>query len=368
MKIAYVCHHKRPNYEYAWFAALPVEKVRFITTEDVPASKDPKIEHCKVEYEEKGWENKLFASTARRVFYRNFEQYLQDVDVVVVLEIFSSLSKQFVEYCNSINKPVVVLVYELIGEHPIYRIPRYRSNTQYVLKHANHFVNVSQMAAIHTERLGAPAEKNSVVYPGIDLSIFTPGSINRQPPSLMFVGKLELHKGIDQVLDIYPRLVQDFPDLPLTIVGSGSWKPQVEALAQKFPNITYHERIPNHELPQLLTARSVYILPSRDTRRLGMRIGAEQFGFSIVEAMACGLACVTTTCGALPEIATDNNIICAQDNTNDLYEKTKSLLQDPDKIMAIGKRNVTIVQEKYDLTKQAAALAATLAHEQRSHG
>jgi glycosyltransferase involved in cell wall biosynthesis len=369
MKIAYICHHKRPNYEYAWFAAMPVETVRFITTEDTAPSDDPKIEHRKVSFEEKGWENNFFSSTAKRVFYQDFEKHLEDIDVVVVLEVFSSLSKQFVEYCNKVNKPVVVLVYELIAEHPIYKIPRYSGNTKYVLKHADHFVNVSHMAAEHTRTLGAPEAKNSVVYPGIDLNIFKPNTAQQQPLSLMFVGKLEPHKGIDQVLSMYPLLENDFHSLPLTIVGAGSWKPQVEALAQKFPSVTYYERIPNHELPGYLTTQGVYILPARDTHRLGMRIGAEQFGFTIVEAMACGLACVTTDCGALAEIATDNNVICAQNDTDDLYLKTKALLQDTARVSTIGATNVTIVQERYDLTKQAAAFADVLAEVQHSrHG
>ena len=360
MKVAYVCHHDRYNYEYTWFSSLPVETVRFITTDDKAQSDKPNVEYRVVEYEEKGLENRFFASTAKRVFYKNFEKDLQDIDVVVVLEVFSSLSRQFVEYCKKIGKPVAVLVYELIPTHPIYKIPRYRGNTKYVLRNADHFICVSQAAADHLVKLGAPTDKLSVVYPGFNLGIFTPDRTNRPAQSLMFVGKLEVHKGIDMLIDVYRRLAPDFPDLPLTIIDKGSWQPQVEALARDFPAVEFHDFVPNSDIPQYLNQRSIYLLPARDTKRLGQRIGAEQVGFTLIEAMACGLAAITTTCGALPEIAGSENIVIPQGSTEALYTATRGLLQDADRIQKMGLFNQQQVTERFDMKQQSQKLADIL--------
>lgn len=360
MKIAYVCHHDRYNYEYTWFASLPVETVRFITTDAKATSDKPNVEYRVIEYEEKGLENRFFASTAKRVFYKNFEKDLEDIDVVVVLEVFSSLSRQFVEYCKKIGKPVAVLVYELIPTHPIYKIPRYRGNTKYVLANADSFICVSNAAADHLVALGAPKQKITTVYPGFNLEIFKPDRTNRHPQSLMFVGKLEVHKGIDILINVYRRLAPDFPNLPLTIIGDGSWRPQVEALAQEFPAVSYHQRIPNSDIPNFLNKRSIYLLPARDTKRLGQRIGAEQVGFTLVEAMACGLAVITTTCGALPEIAGSENIIIPQNSTEALYTATRGLLEDPDRVQKLGMFNQEQALRRFDMKTQSQQLADVL--------
>src|SRR5947209_6160101 len=122
MKIAYVSHHGRPCYEYDWFSKLNFEAVKFIDTDfsKYPANPALNIEYCKASYKEVPILNQLFHSTAAPVFYKDFEKCLSDVDLVIVLEVFSSLSRQFVEYCKKNNKKVVVLVYELIATHPIY--------------------------------------------------------------------------------------------------------------------------------------------------------------------------------------------------------------------------------------------------------
>jgi glycosyltransferase involved in cell wall biosynthesis len=367
MNVAYICHHGRPNYEQAWFAAMPVEKVKFITTaEPVNKLDDPNVEYCVVPYELKGWENRVFvspkdASTTPRVFYKDFEQYLEDVDVVVVLEVFSSLAKQFIEYCHSVNKPVVVLVYELLDKHPIYYVPRYSWNKRYVLKHADHFVTVSHASARHLEKLGAPTDKISPIYPGIDMQNFVADRTNRDNRSLMFVGKLERHKGIDQTIAIYRRLLPDFPGLKLSIAGSGRWEPEVEALAAEYPGLVRFDKfLPHAELVKIINQHGVYIMPARDTKRYGIQIGAEQFGFSIVEAMACGLAAVTTNCGALAEIVTDKNIVCKQDDNDELYQRVHELLSSPERLTELSTYNEQLAKERYDIRKQASAFAELL--------
>lgn len=365
MKVAYICHHGRPNYEETWFTSMPVEKVIFITSDTTKQSSDPKVEFRHVKHELKGWENKLIAapkdaSTTTRVFYSDYESVIADADIVVVLEVFSSLSRQFVEYCKKIGKPVVALVYELIETHPLYKIPRYRGNTQRVLKKADHFIAVSDHAAQHLVRLGAPAKKITTVYPGINLDIFKADRSKRDDKAIMFVGKLEPRKGIDMVIESYIRLQAEIPNLTLTIAGSGQWEPEVEKLAQNYKSVTYLRHVPNAKLPETLNRHGIYIMPARDTIKYGQRIGAEQFGFSIVEAMACGLAAVTTDCGALGEIVTDKNIICRQGDTEQLYHELKSLLNDQHRITKLGKYNEDLAKKRYDVQKEAALLAQVL--------
>ncbi len=362
MKVAYVMHHGRPVYghELAWFAAMPSQQVKLLTTQEAPGPAGDNLEYCRVEYREP--KGRLFSdSTARRVTYYNFEQYLEDVDVIVVLEVFSSLSRQFVEYGRKVHKPVVVLVYELIDNHPIYRIPGYRANTKYVLTRADAFIAVSHTAATHLEKLGALRNKITVVYPGVDTELFHPNTDGRDDTGLVFIGpRLGPHKGMDLVIGLYRDLVREFPHLRLTIVGQGGLEDEINRLAAEHPGVTLLKPLPNAEIPALLNRRGIFIQPARDTRRFGLRVGAEQFGFSIVEAMACGLAIITSDCGALAEIVTAANVVCPQGSAKVLLAKTRSLLQDTNHLRELGRANRNLALERYSLPTQGAALACAL--------
>ena len=356
MKVAYICHHTRPNYEFEWLNAMPNDEVVFISTSDHTTRGN----YVKVSYQEKGWENKFFASTARRVYYSDFESSIEDVDIVVVLEVFSSLSRQFVEYCNKVNKPVVVLVYELINSHPIYKLPSYRKNTEVCIKNADHFVAVSDAAAKHLTHLGAKKDKITVVYPGVNRAVFKPDYNEREENSIIFVGKLERHKGIDMMLDSFQEASKMIPNLTLSVVGTGSMKDDVEAFSRTNPAVKYYDFVKNDKLPPLLNKHSIYVLPARETRKLGFLIGAEQFGFSVVEAMSCGLPVIVSDVGALPEIVTAKNPVFKKNNTEDLTQKLIETLQDKKRMATLRSYNAKKASLSYDLATQADLLGKLL--------
>jgi glycosyltransferase involved in cell wall biosynthesis len=361
MKVAYICHQSRLNYEQAWFCRLPVEQMRFITGDDIRQSGLPgSVKYIKVPFKARGWQNRFFAQTAKLVRYSDFEKYIDDVDVVIVLEVFSSLSRQFVEYAKRTGKPVAVLVYELIAEHPIYKLPPYRANTKYVINNADHFITVSRAAARHLKKLGAPAGKVTTIYPGVDLSVFKPKPSRPKQPGMIFVGRLEPHKGIDTAIKVYRRLLDEFPDLGFTVVGAGSRQSEVLKLAKSNKGVSFLGQVPNSKLPGYLNRNQIYILPSIDSHRLGQRIGSEQFGFSAVEAMACGLAVITSDSGALPEIVTEKNKVCRQGDAEAFYQSARELLSDGPKLEALGRYNRRLAEDRYDIDKQSAALVSEL--------
>lgn len=358
MKIAYISHHKRPCYEYNWLSKLDFEKIKFIDADFSSYPKNPpeNIEYCNVNYRENHFLNKFFHSTASIVYYKDFEKYLEDVDVVIVLEIFSSLSKQFVKYCKKHNKKVIVLVYELIVNHPLYSMPTHILNKRYCLKNSDLFVCISKAAKEHLITLGAETSKVKVVYPGINLDIFKPEYSRRDNNRIIFVGGLGFHKGIDLILSLYTKLVSLFPNQEMWIIGDGPYKKKVIELSEQYPNFKYFGRIDNNKLPDYLNLCDIYILPCRDSYKFGQRIGSEQFGFSLVEAMACGLIVISTKCGAIPEIITENNIICEQNNFDELYYRTVALINNEEIFANNAKINVQIVKERYDLRKQSLML------------
>lgn len=357
MKVAYISYFGRPCYEFGWLAKLDAQKIKFIDVDFSSYPKEPgeKIEYCQVGYSENRLFKNRFHSSARMLKYNNFEKHLKDVDVVIVLEVFSSLSHQFVEYCKNNNKKCVVIVYELIARHPLNFLPTHYFNRKYSIRNADHFVCVSNKAKESLLRLGAKDERVSVVYPGIDMAIF--GLVAQKEPSknILFVGGLKEHKGIDLFLRLADELMLD-GSTGMGVVGDGPFSKMVQEYADKYDNFIYYGRVANSSLPDIFCKYGVYLMPCREMSRFGIKITAEQFGFSFVEAMASGLAVITTECGAIPEIVTNNNIVVKQDDYESLRSETRDLLLVQDRIARIGRENIEIARERYDVGEQAKAL------------
>jgi rhamnosyl/mannosyltransferase len=107
-------------------------------------------------------------------------------------------------------------------------------------------------------------------------------------PWLVFVGRLRYYKGLSVLIDALARV----PDAGLLLVGTG---PEGASLRAQADRVGVSERVrwlgdvTDDELPQVLAAGDVFVLPSIAR--------SEAFGVAMVEAMAAGLACVSTELG-----------------------------------------------------------------------
>jgi phosphatidylinositol alpha-1,6-mannosyltransferase len=174
---------------------------------------------------------------------------------------------------------------------------------------------------------------------------------------LIFVGGLKLHKGIDIVLDMADKLLPANPDIKLTIVGDGPYRSKVEEYSSKYPNFKYLGKVPNRKLPAILNQHGIFVQPCRDIYKYGLKITSEQFGFSFVEAMACGLAVVSADCGAIPEIVAGKNIICEQGDSAGVIHEVDGLLQNNAKLSSVQASNASLARAKYDISGQGKILS-----------
>jgi alpha-1,6-mannosyltransferase len=136
---------------------------------------------------------------------------------------------------------------------------------------------------------------------GVDLTTFRPeaadscwkrevGAADR--PVALYVGRLTIEKNLRVVIDALPDLHQAL-GLKLVLIGEGGWRPQLEAMAALNPAML---AVLPYETDRVRLARAyasadLYIAPSPH----------ETFGFSALEAAACGLPIVGADAGALSE-------------------------------------------------------------------
>jgi glycosyltransferase involved in cell wall biosynthesis len=81
-------------------------------------------------------------------------------------------------------------------------------------------------------RLGIQAERVDVAYNGTTPRL--PTSARRSPtPRLCVLGRLVPHKRVEHALEVARRLRRRWPDLTVSVIGTGWWAPRLFAAAQQ---------------------------------------------------------------------------------------------------------------------------------------
>ena len=121
------------------------------------------------------------------------------------------------------------------------------------------------------------SRKGKLVPCGVDLKVFTPGSMKHVNPVVLFVGMLDSRKRGRQLVEVFQKQVRAvFPNAELWIVR--------ESEGIDLPGVTVFGSVTQAQLVDLYQRAWVFCLPS----------AYEGFGVPYVEAMACGTAVVAT--------------------------------------------------------------------------
>ena len=109
----------------------------------------------------------------------------------------------------------------------------------------------------------------------------------------IFVGGLEAHKGVKNLVEAFCRANIDHSELH--IVGEGELMSSLISLVKKLEkehSVIFHGQLANEDLPEVYNSCHVYVSVSE----------YETFGVSVLEAMSCGLPVLYTSSGGPDEI------------------------------------------------------------------
>jgi glycosyltransferase involved in cell wall biosynthesis len=200
------------------------------------------------------------------------------------------------------------------------------------------------------ERCGADRAKLRTVYPGMDATRFAEvgeGPECADPDTLVWVGRVEPARDLVSLLHAFADIRKEEPKTRLRIIGSSAgaegaaYLAHCKALAaQLFPdeaegphtagdNPVSFEEIGGPELPTLADAYAsgaVAVLSSV----------VEGFPLSLVEAMFCGRATVSTEVGAVVEVIGGTGLVVPPRNPRALAEACVALLRDPERRERLG--------------------------------
>ena len=158
--------------------------------------------------------------------------------------------------------------------------------------------------------------------------------------SLLFVGRFDLHKGGDVVIDAFEQLAQTHPTCRLTFAGPDRGVMQADGRKEHI-----QDRL--ERLPDAIRERIDYLGPcsAQEVTQLRMRHGItliasryENFNYTMLEALACGSAMIAPDVGGPREVLSDGQtaLLVPPADPKALAAACARLLDNPDEALRLA--------------------------------
>lgn len=187
-------------------------------------------------------------------------------------------------------------------------------------------------------------DKRYIFHPERDKIVCIPNGIDahflekitvEKKYDLAFVGNMNYPPNIEAVLFIATRILPEFPGAKLLVAGATP-HPRLEKLARQNPNIIVAGWIDDIRTAYL--SANVFFAP--------MQTGTGMQN-KLLEAMALGVPCVTTSLANNAIGAVHNESILVCDTAGEMKENLKQLFENAEKRYRIGTAGRAFVQERY---------------------
>ena len=194
---------------------------------------------------------------------------------------------------------------------------------------------------------GFNEKKVCINYNGVNLHKirgFKPSAVKYD---CVFLGRLNISKGIFDLVKVWSDIVAKNPSAKLAIIGKGD--SQIEQRLRNYvsnmqlqKNIDFCGYLSDIEAFGILKSAKVFVFPSYE----------EGFGIAILQAMACGLPVVAYKLPVYEEIFEDKLITVPLGRTELMSQQVVFLLENPAVARSIGKAGVGIAS-RFDWGKIA---------------
>lgn len=169
------------------------------------------------------------------------------------------------------------------------------------------------------ERLKRIVEEDRIVV--IENYCEIPELKEKKKRQILFLGELSRRKGCYDLAAIYKTITKEAGRIPFIVAGDGE-KKEVEATFSEFEagQVSFPGWVRGEEKEKLLRESEYFLFPSYN----------EGMPMAVLEAMAHGMAIVTTTVGGIPKLieSGEEGFLCEPGDTREMAQKLLLLLKD----------------------------------------
>jgi len=221
-----------------------------------------------------------------------------------------------------------------------------------VLERADLIFTVSHSVKEEYAQMGVPEEKMVVMPNGVDSSLFYPMEQDQARAALpqglqeetgkiiLFVGYLRKRKGVDQLVESMPSILNEHPDTRLVLIGEGVLRNQLERRASELgigKNVSFLSNIPHREMVNYINASELVVLPTLAEGRPNI----------VLESMLCRKAVVATAVSGIPELIRDHRegLLIEPGDSSRISDAVNRLLADDALRNELGRNGRTRIDE-----------------------
>ena len=201
-------------------------------------------------------------------------------------------------------------------------------------RHVDQFVSPSRFTArMHAERgFSQPVGHLPYFIERVDHEWKNPGPRPQGKPYFLFVGRLEVIKGLQTLIKVWNRV----PNADLLVAGTGNYELELRRMAATNANIKFLGPLSQKDLGILYVHALACILPS---------ITYETFGMIIIEGFARKTPVIVRNLGPFPEAVEDSG-------GGFIYNTDDELISAIDRLAASPKLRAELGEKGYDAFRQ----------------
>lgn len=254
----------------------------------------------------------------------------------------------------------------------VYELPYFsgtlRRKISRVISETDQLVVVCDDMRKEIEKLAHPKNDIKVVYNGVDFTLFNPQAcaaerkenlkkeleIPEDAVVVLFVSSsISKLKGVVDALKAFSKLVAEFSEVYMVMIGDESEKEVVENIIETESvgkHIRIVGRVEHKDLPAYYAIGDILIYPSY----------VEGIPNTLYEGMACGKAVVATKVGGMPELVINmqTGLLIDKGNVEALYRSIKKLILDKNLRKKLADNAGKFISENFGWEKNARQLVS----------
>lgn len=266
------------------------------------------------------------------------ERYLKHHRIDVLLCEYGPGGVEMLPVAQKLNIPLVVHFHGYDAyRHDI--LNSYGKHYKNLFAYAGAVIAVSGHMQTQLIALGCDVKTLHTLRYGIDTSVFKIVPTRREAHTFVACGRFVEKKAPQHTISAFKQVLEKFPAAKLIMIGDGELLDASMALVLELKisgSVEFTGVLNQQEIAGIFCRATVFVQHSV-TSAIN---DSEGTPLTIMEAMACGLAVVTTKHGGIPDIINDgeNGFLVDEHDVDTMAEHMCKLISDPEHAKLIGER------------------------------